>query len=76
MHVGEHVANALSPADNLIDWKWLVAVALHDLEEVLALDQLHDQVRSLPLLNEIKNPGHDRQILQRAQDLGFATKEV
>ena len=72
----QHVADALAPLDDQRQRERLVAVGLHQVEQVLAADELHDQVGGLALLDEVVNARHDRAPFERAQDLGLAAEEV
>ena len=76
VHRRQHVADALRPAYHQGHGERLVVVGLHDFEEVLAANKLHDQMSALPLMNEIEDARHDGDRFERTQNLRFAPKEI
>ena len=53
VHVHQHVADVPGPADHLVQRERLVGGGFQDVEQVAALDELHDQVGGLPLLRRV-----------------------
>src|SRR5579875_3271008 len=76
MHVLQHVANALAPVDDLLQWKRLVMVVLHDFEEILTADIFKNKVGTLPLFDQIVDPRYNRNAFQGTEDFRFASEEV
>src|SRR5262249_9565153 len=76
VHVGQHVADAACPLDDLLDRERLAAIVFHDLEKILTTDKLQDEVSGLALLDEIVDPWDDGNALQQPQDFGFAAEEI
>jgi len=76
MHGGEDVAHVLGPFHHLRNREGFVVVGFHDFKEVLAANELHDQMSGLALMNEIENARHDGDARERAQYLGLTAKEI
>ena len=76
MHVDQNITNALGPLDDHIERKTFIAVAFHQLEEILPIDVFHHKLDGLPLLDKVKYAWHDRHVGHRTQNLGLALKEI